>query len=195
MYWVEFSLGVVSMLSASVLLSLIVADRGGAVRKRIINIVRANLPARRRMNKLSIDMAMHTLADVDMEWWDLQFEKLSPEPKQLRLSQISREIRASRQGRDWRTEVERDADYRRALDALQERMARAQAMDEIRKAQWLRDQECPDCEYGEISTYANSYVKLIKTWDCDKCRSPSRISPLWPPIPKTDPGAFTKVLG
>lgn len=49
--------------------------------KRIGRFIKVHFPklgAKARMRKLSIDMAMHLSADVDMEWWDREFKRLLP---------------------------------------------------------------------------------------------------------------------
>lgn len=151
------------------------------VRKRVARSIMAHLPFRHKGRRLDIEMAMHLSADVDMEWWQRQFDALLPKPP--------------RSSRHWYQDANPDVTL--TLGRLQESIARAQdpaPPSVVELNGWARGgitsvtdgnvtheyyvkpdrkihevTSCGDCEYVQIAAYADPCVKPVLSKQCNLC--------------------------
>lgn len=155
--------------------------------KRAAKILRAEIGDRFKNNPrhLSIEMAMHLDADVDMKWWQDEFDKL---------------VRAAVSD-DWMTLSERQihdhlpptsAEFGRWMDyhLTVDLPSHAQALGNLLSARMITVEEarvsmsgakaalaslkveserCEKCEYVEEMTYASKHVKHRVTRQCERC--------------------------
>ncbi|QDK03332.1 hypothetical protein SEA_ROMAN_91 [Microbacterium phage Roman] len=137
--------------------------------KRAARIARAEIGDRfkRKPRNLSIDLAMHIEAEVDMKWWQEQYDKLV---RSIPTDSWAKSVERALVKPTSPTLAELDTSIRafaKAWDAQKD--AEMQARNLARRVEKMFEEKCTDCEYVEVHTYASQYVTRHKVATCQRC--------------------------
>ncbi|UVG34145.1 membrane protein [Microbacterium phage Pavlo] len=147
--------------------------------------------ALRGRRRLSIDMVVELGSDVDMKWWQEQYDKLvrsiptdswaksveralatpaTPTSAELNTSLLAfaKVWDAQKDLDDWDLTTDLEEHVRVVGRALSSGMV---TVDDARAALYVvrEADKCLDCEYQEVHTYASQYVTRHKTSACQRC--------------------------
>ncbi|QDH92236.1 hypothetical protein SEA_PHILLYPHILLY_87 [Microbacterium phage PhillyPhilly] len=123
--------------------------------------------ALRGRRRLSIDMVVELGSDVDMKWWQEQYDKLV---RSIPTDSWAKSVEVDLATPTSPTLAELDTSIRafaKAWDAQKD--AEMQARNLARRVEKMFEEKCTDCEYVEVHTYASQYVTRHKTAACQRC--------------------------
>lgn len=152
--------------------------------KRLGRIMRAQLGSRFKVKpkRPTIEIALHAEVEVDMKWWDEEFAKLKREiptdgwskwmDSQLVVMDEINKVSAEKA----RLDAERS--FRAGIVGLTDGNVTYHYAPQKSQGGYIppktharpKVEECEFCEYKEIHTYSDPYVRRLKTtkcWECD----------------------------